>query len=175
MLVAVPDRAVVCLPSALRKQVSTYAKENEELRSQADALKEEIATLSERQNTSESAVDNRRKNRNNVEDIDMDNSLQHDRTEEAEKNFKDDTASSSRQDEAVLRKENESLNEQILELRDELSALKDEALQLKKERKTFKKQWEADLERLESRLKQRWEKERKRLIAEKEDLAARCE
>lgn len=162
-------------PTALRKQVSTYAKENEELRSQADALKEEIATLSERQENSGEVEGRTRKTLPAGEDDAMNSSPEPSRAEGSGNNTNHDTPFASKSAMVTLRKENERLEEQVRELREEIDSLNEEALRLKKERKASKKQWEADFERLEGNLKQRWEKERQKLIAEKDETAARCE
>lgn len=166
----------MCLPfSAFRKQVATYAKENEELRNQADALKEEVATLSERQEGAGNSGQPSRKTSDQAEDETMDVSAEHDGGTRESTSKSGTSARISREDESRLREENEDLSLQVKVLRTRVGELTEEAHSLKKEKKSLKKQWESDFERLESNLKQRWEKERHRLIADNEGMTSRCE
>jgi cell division protein FtsB len=162
-------------PAALRKQVSTYAKENEELRNQADALKEEVATLSENQEGGNDIAQPMRETASGREDETMDMSTDNNGTSRGSTSKAEASLRILREDEALLREENEELKAKVQELGEEVVALTEDAQQLKKEKKSLKKQWEADIERLENNLKHRWEKERQKLLAENEEMASRCE
>lgn len=145
------------------------------MRNQADALKEEVATLSENQEGANGAALTSRKTAAEREDETMDMSTDNSGTSRRSTSKAEASLRISREDEALLREENEELKAKIQELSQEVTGLTEDAQQLKKEKKSLKKQWEADFERLESNLKQRWEKERQKLLAENEEMVSRCE
>jgi DNA gyrase/topoisomerase IV subunit A len=144
------------------------------LRQQADALKEEIATLADRQEGDSSADKPKRRNAEEANDATMDTSPDHERSISSGSKAPPASVRLSKEDEKALRDENEELNAKVAELHDEVAALSEESYNLKKERKAMKKQWEADRQQLENTLKQQWERERLALLAEKEELMDRC-
>lgn len=160
----------------MRKQVSNYKKESEELQAQADALKEEIATLADKQegeNAGESPEPRRRSRDNNPEEEEDNDASMEDDPREASTSR---TTSSRKLDAAILnlQTELEEATQKNGKLQEEVDELLLQLENAKKEKKALSKQWAAEREQLELQLKEKWEKERRTLIQEKEELETRC-
>ncbi|KAK9900688.1 hypothetical protein P389DRAFT_16183 [Cystobasidium minutum MCA 4210] len=161
--------------NAMRKQVSNYKKESEELQAQADALKEEIATLADKQegeNAGESPEPRRRSRDNNPEEEEDNDASMEDDPREASTSR---TTSSRKLDAAILnlQTELEEATQKNGKLQEEVDELLLQLENAKKEKKALSKQWAAEREQLELQLKEKWEKERRTLIQEKEELETR--
>lgn len=171
--------------TAMRKQVANYKKESEELQAQADALKEEIATLADKQEGSSNANNkdtspNRRKS-NHEGDEGGDDDEDDDAADASMENSRDpesSRASSSRKlDGAILnlQTELEESREKNRLLQEEVDELHEVIEKRGKEKKALSKQWAIEREQLELQLEAKWEKEKRSLLEEREELVTRCE
>lgn len=167
----------------MRKQVANYKKESEELQAQADALKEEIATLADKQEGGSNANNkdnspNRRKSNHEGDEGGDDEDDAGDASMENSRDPESSRASSSRKlDGAILnlQTELEESKEKNRLLQEEVDELHEAIDQSRKEKKALSKQWAIEREQLELQLKAKWEKEKRNLLEEREELVTRCE
>lgn len=176
---------VSCLVNqALRKQVSTYAKEGEELREQIDSLHEERRQLlREKQELQrrQSNGDAEKGDEANME-VDSDDNDDDSRTggsqRRSSRRAKDrkspklvvdpEALENLQQENDTLRTLNESLEQQVNQLTSDV----EDSL---KEKKVLKQKWEAERINLEKSLKDIFETQKKDLVREKEEFAMRSE
>lgn len=151
----------------MRKQVSNYKKESEELQIQADALKEEIATLADKQENAENGESGpSRRTTMNDGDETMEDASRHAESSEESNRKLEGTIQQYEIVKERLEKDHRHLLEQVDDLEEQLN-------QSKKEKKAIQKQWAAEREQLEMSLKTQWEEDRKTLLAEREELVNR--